>query len=122
MRFFRARDAAVFLAGVFFPAAFLATVEAAPAAPAIALLFAFTGTDVGIGAAAPVAALVQKFSTLPIPRVVAALVSRWAAAVAWPRARPITAFAPDSHMLMNGFFLVQGFFMQSMVAGCASFA
>lgn len=39
------------------------------------------------------------------------LLSRFTAAVALPRALPIAEFAPLSHMLMNGFFLVQGFFI-----------
>ena len=34
---------------------------------------------------------------------------RFAAAVAWPRARFAAAFAPLSHMLINGFFFVHGF-------------
>ena len=41
----------------------------------------------------------------------ALLVSRFTAAVACPRALPINLLAPLSHMLMNGFFVVQGFFM-----------
>jgi len=57
----------------------------------------------------------QKFSTCFVPTVVpvdaAFLISRFAAAVAWPRALPIAELAPLSHMLMNGFFFVQGFFI-----------
>jgi hypothetical protein len=57
----------------------------------------------------------QKSSTCFEAKVVAVdaafLLSRFAAAVAWPRALPIAEFAPLSHMLMNGFFLVQGFFI-----------
>jgi hypothetical protein len=37
--------------------------------------------------------------------------SRRTAADAWLRAAPPTAFALLSHMLRNGFFLIQGFFM-----------
>ena len=36
---------------------------------------------------------------------------RFACAVARPRVEPMTAFAPESHMLRNGFFFTQGFFM-----------
>ena len=34
--------------------------------------------------------------------------SLFAAAVAWPLARPATELAPLSHRLMNGFFFVHG--------------
>jgi hypothetical protein len=47
------------------------------------------------------------------------LLSRFAAAVAWPRALPIAEFAPLSHMLINGFFLVQGFFILVTISGLA---
>jgi hypothetical protein len=36
---------------------------------------------------------------------------RFAAAVAWPRVRFAAAFAPLSHMLINGFFFIHGFDM-----------
>jgi hypothetical protein len=46
-----------------------------------------------------------------IAAVQKAVVPRFAAAVAWPLAEPAIAFAPLSHMLRKGFFLVHGFFM-----------
>jgi hypothetical protein len=42
---------------------------------------------------------------------------RFASAVARVRADPITALAPLSHMLISGFFLIQGFLMRSSVEG-----
>jgi len=53
---------------------------------------------------------------LPLQKSITCLsVSAWidatcrlAAAVAWPRADPSILFAELSHMLMNGFFVVQG--------------
>lgn len=44
-----------------------------------------------------------------------ALVPRFAAAVARPRAVPAKALALLSHMLRNGFFLVHGFFMSDSI-------
>ena len=38
--------------------------------------------------------------------------SRLIAVAAWPRAAPAALWAPLSHMLMNGFFLSQGFFRE----------
>jgi hypothetical protein len=47
--------------------------------------------------------------------------SRFAAAVACARADPATAFAPLSHMLKNGFFFNQGFFMIGSLSECGVF-
>ena len=62
-----------------------------------------------------VSKLVQKSSTCFEPAVApvdaAFLTSRFAAAVACPRDLPSAELAPESHMLMKGFFLVQGFFI-----------
>lgn len=46
--------------------------------------------------------------------LLAAMAPAWrrAWALARPRTEPATAFAPLSHMLMSGFFLVQGFFIE----------
>ena len=66
------------------------------------------------GVGAPSAAL-QKSNTCLVPAAVALRVafvaSRFTAAVAWPRAAPAALFAPLSYRLMNGFFVVQGFFI-----------
>jgi len=40
-----------------------------------------------------------------------AVVPRFAAAAACPRAEPATALAPLNHMLRKGFFFIHGFFM-----------
>jgi len=67
------------------------------------------------GAAGGFSAFAQKFVTCFTPSVVAVcaalFASRLTAAVVWPRAWPITVLAALSHMLMNGFFLVHGFFI-----------
>jgi hypothetical protein len=47
---------------------------------------------------------------------------RLVSALARPRAAPAAALAPLNHMLRNGFFLVQGFFMASFICvkNCAA--
>ena len=73
------------------------------------------------GADGGLSTFVQKSSICFVPTVAAVdeafLISRFAAAVPWPRALPIAEFAPLSHMLMNGFFLVQGFFILITISG-----
>ena len=64
----------------------------------------------GVGA---VKAPVQKRTTSFALWVIIVEACRLLAATARPRAEPAIEFAPLSHMLMNGFFLVQGFFMGS---------
>jgi hypothetical protein len=44
-----------------------------------------------------------------------AVVPRFAAAIACPRAEPAAALAPLNHMLRKGFFFVHGFFMSHSV-------
>ena len=44
--------------------------------------------------------------------VIAVAAWRFACPTAWPRSEPAAALAPLSHMLMNGFFLIQGFFIR----------
>ncbi|MBB5405240.1 hypothetical protein [Paraburkholderia youngii] len=46
--------------------------------------------------------------------------ARLAAAVVRTRAELATVFAPLSHMLRNGFFLVQGFFMSASIERMSS--
>jgi len=74
-----------------------------------------------LGVVSGLNAFAQKAITCFAPAVVAVdgalLTSRFAAAVAWPRALPIAELAPLSHMLMNGFFLVQGFFIGITISG-----
>jgi hypothetical protein len=61
-------------------------------------------------------AAVQKSAICLLPCLTAVDACRYAAALACPRADPATAFAPLSHMLINGFFFVHGFFM-AVLAG-----
>ncbi|WP_159462867.1 hypothetical protein [Caballeronia telluris] len=61
-------------------------------------------------------AAVQKSAICLFPLLTAVDACRFAAAFACPRAEPATAFAPLSHMLINGFFFVHGFFM-TVLAG-----
>lgn len=63
------------------------------------------------GLAGKVSAPAHRSIICLVPSVTIALAWRFDSAVARPRAEPMAAFAPLSHVLMNGFFLVQGFFM-----------
>lgn len=58
-----------------------------------------------LGLVVPSQALVQKRVASFVSWVCCFFASR----AAWLRARPATALAPLSHMLMNGFFFVHGF-------------
>lgn len=54
---------------------------------------------------------VQASATCLTPSFMMEFAWRFASAVARPLAAPATAFAPLSHILRKGFFLVQGFFI-----------
>jgi hypothetical protein len=61
--------------------------------------------------APPTVPPVQNCATCRVAARRMVFIWRFAWAAAWPRAEPSTAFAPLSHMLRNGFFLTQGFFI-----------
>lgn len=62
-------------------------------------------------------AVCQSLVFLSIAALAAALNCRLASAAAWPLTEPATRFAALSHMLMNGFFFIQGLLISILVDG-----